>query len=408
MNVMKELDSILASKNFLKVISLIIAVGLWLYVNGDIGSHTEKELECNLQYLNLSSELTLSVEEQMVQVGVSGPRERLSSLKPEDILCDVDLKGLNSGKYRMPVRVVLPGTLKLKYVRPANIEFSILRYAEKVLPVHISMVENLPSGVLIDSVEFSPKEVTVRGPETKISLLEKVVVSPSVEELKGGGVLTLPVKLIQLDGDDLNLTVFPSNVDLSAVLRKGLPRKTVPVDVPLVGEVDENYTIGGVVITPSSVEIEGPENQLLEIKKIQTDSIDIRKIKESKSVVVPVKLDKKFNDVSFTENKTVMVKLILKDKTSNRLLSRIPIEIKGRSVYPGWEMYPKSVNIKIEGPLSVMKKLQSEDIPLSAYVDVTNIVSRELKVPVTVKTKFKKIRVISVNPARVTVKALLN
>lgn len=408
MNIMKELDNILASKTFLKVVSLVIAVGLWLYVNGDIGSNTEKELECELHYLNLSSELTLSVENQTVQVGVSGSREGLSSLKPEDVLCDIDLKGLNSGKYRLPVRVILPGAMKLEYVRPANIEFSVFKYAEKVLPVRISMSESLPPGVLIDRVEFSPEEVTVRGLENKISHLEEVVVSPSVEELKKGGVLTLPIKLIQSDGNDLNLTVSPSNVDLIAVLRKGFPRKTVPVEVPLVGEVDENYTIGGVVVTPSSVEIEGPEEDLVEIKKIKTETVDLRKIKESKSMILPVKLDKKFSDVNLTENKTVMVKLILKHKTSTRLLSRIPVEIKGRSVYPDWDMYPESVNIKIEGPLSVMKGLKSEDIPLSAYVDVTNIVSRELKVPVTIKTKSKKIRVISVSPARVTVKALLN
>ena len=399
----KDGDVFLGSKILLQVFSVFIAVSLWLFVNGDSGSDTEKELSCEVHFLNLSSELTLKTNESMIDVGVLGPIDVLADLAPRDILCEVDIRGLGPGKYRLPIKVILPGVVQLKYVRPAHAEISLVRYGERVLPVHISIPGGLPVGLLMDSVELSPKEITVKGPEESLSSIGEAVVQPYIEELQKGERLILPVKLIKSDGTEMSMSSEPSEVGLSAVLRKGLPRKRVPVEVSVSGKPDANFEVASIVASPSFVELEGPEKALNSVEKVGTETIDLTDFDQDRSMMLPLRTSLP-EGVQFLGDTSISVNVSLRAKTSTRLFARIPVETRGRSVYPGWTVSPQTVDVRVEGAAGLVESI-SADLPIQVYVDVTNIVSRQLRVPVTVKTKVKGLKVVTVDPERVTVRA---
>ncbi|MCF4115039.1 MULTISPECIES: CdaR family protein [Dethiosulfovibrio] len=403
----KNVDNFFGSRFFLRIVSLFVALVLWFYVNGDIGGNMEKEMSCDVQFLNLSSELTLTSELRKVDIGVEGKRDVIADLTPRDLLCEVDIRGLAPGKYRLPIKVILPAGVKLGFIRPPNMEVSLLRYAEKVLPIHVSVVGGLPAGLLMDAVDLSPTEVTVRGPEEDLASIKEVQVQPTVDELQKGEKLTLSVKLIQSEGADDSLTVYPSEVDLTAILRKGLPRKTLPVDISVSGSPAEGVEVKTLVVTPSMIEIEGPEKAIKKIDKVETETIDLTGFDKDRSMIVPLR-PVEDEEVRFIGETSVSVKVMLKPKTENRLFSGVPVVTKGRSVYPGWEVSPQTVDVRLEGPSKVMKSLEDSEIPFSVYVDVTNIVSRQLRVPVTIALREKELKIVSVAPERVTVKAKID
>ncbi len=218
MSFFKELDKFVGSKTFLKCISVCIAFFLWGYVNGDFGADMEKEMSCDVQFRSISSELTLDVDRRTVDVGIQGPRDVVAGLTPQNILCEVDVQGLGPGKYRLPVKVNLPGRSTLTHVHPLNLEVSLVRYAEKVLPVHVSVVDGLPPGLLMDSVELEPKDVTIRGPEDAISKVSDVLVQPTLEDLQRGETRALPLTIVQPEGARASLTIQPETVALTAIL----------------------------------------------------------------------------------------------------------------------------------------------------------------------------------------------
>lgn len=400
----KDGDVFLGSKILLQVISLLIAIALWFFVNGESGGDTEKELSCQVSFLNLSSELTLNSNLDKIDIGVLGPRDVLASLTPRDILCEIDIRGLGAGKYRLPIKVVLPGVIRLNYVRPAHVEISLLRYGERVLPVHISIPGGLPSGLLMDSVEISPEEISIKGPEDQLATVEDVIVQPTIEELQKGERLILPVKLIKSDGTFASLSTDPQTVELTAVLRKGLPRKRVSVQVPLSGKPDPNYEVASVAVSPSFVEIEGSEKALKQVDQLETETIDLTDFKQGRSMVVPLRT-KLPEGVQLLGESSFSVNVTLKPRTSTRLFSKLKVETRGRSVYPGWTVSPETVDIQVEGPAGLMEGFDGIEAPLEVYVDVTNIVSRQLRVPVTVRSDIKDLKITKINPERVTVRA---
>ncbi|MCF4152097.1 hypothetical protein L2W58_09830 [Dethiosulfovibrio sp. F2B] len=403
----KNVDDFFGSRFFLRIVSLFIALVLWFYVNGDIGGNMEKEMSCDVQFLNLSSELTLTSDLRKVDIGVEGKRDVVADLNPMDILCEVDVRGLAPGKYRLPVKVILPAGVKLGFVRPPNMEVSLLRYAEKVLPIHVSVEGGLPVGLLMDAVDLSPTEVTVRGPEEDLASVKEVQVQPTVDELQKGEKLTLPIKLIQLEGAGDSLTVYPPEADLTAILRKGLPRKALPVEVSVSGSPAEGFEVKTLVVTPSMMEIEGPKEAIKVIDKVETETIDLTGFDKDRSMIVPLRPVEN-EEVSFLGDSSVSVKVMLKPKTESRLFSGVPVVTKGRSVYPGWEVFPQTVDVRVDGSVKVMKSLEDSKIPFFVYVDVTNIVSRQLRVPVTIEMREKGLKVVSVAPERVTVKAKID
>lgn len=407
MSFFRNEEGFLGSKIFLQIVSFLVAFLLWVYVNGDIGANTEKELSCDVHFLNPSSELTMSVDSRKVDVGVVGSREAVAGLTPRDVLCEVDIRGMGPGKYRLPVKVVLPGTIRLNFVNPAHLEVSLVRYGERVLPVHVSIAGGLPAGLLMDGVEITPKEISVRGPEEDISSVEDAVIQPTVEDLQKGEKLILPVKLVQSDGESKAMSVNPVKVELIAILRKGLPRKTVPVEVSVTGEPEPNSDLGSLTVSPSFVEIEGPEKAIKAIEKVETETIDLTGFSLDRSMIVPLRpLSQK--EVQIIGESSVSVNIALRPKTATKLFSKIPVVVRGRSVYPEWSISPQTVDVRLEGPAGIIDSLASDDVPLSVYVDVTNIVSRQLRVPVTVKANVKGLGVMKVEPERVTVRAKID
>lgn len=400
-------EALQGSKIFLRILSLLIAFLLWMYVNSDMGGNAEKVLSCDVHFLNPSSELTVNADSHKINVGVAGSREAVAGLTPRDILCEVDIRGMGPGKYRLPVKVVLPGTTRLDFVDPANIEVSLVRYGERVMPIHVSVEGGLPAGLLMDSVEVFPKEVSVKGPEDDIASVTEAFIQPTVEDLQRGEKLILPVKLLQSDGDSEGLFTDPTDAELTAILRRGLPRKTVPVEAAVTGDPKPGSVLASLAASPSFVEIEGPEAALDAIDKVETETIDLTGFAQDRSMIVPLRpLPQK--DVQIIGESSVTVSVVLRPRTSIKLFSQVPVTIKGKSVYPGWTISPETVDVKLEGPAGVMDSLAPEHIPLSVYVDVTNIVSRQLRVPVTVRTGVKGLKVVKVQPERVTVRAKID
>ena len=400
----KDGDVFLGSKILLQIFSLFIALALWFFVNGESGGDTEKELSCQVHFLNPSSELTLKSDRDRIDIGVLGPRDALAGLAPGDLLCEVDVRGLGPGKYRLPVKVVLPGVVRLNYVRPAHVEISLLRYGERVLPVHISIPGGLPAGLLMDSVELNPKEVVIKGPEEALASVEDGVVQPSIDDLQKGERLILPVKLVKSDGTFASLPTEPPTVELTAILRKGLPRKRVPVQVPVSGKPDPNYEVASIVVSPSFLEVEGPEKALSQVLELETETIDLSDFRQDRSMIVPLRA-KLPEGSQVLGDSSISVNVTLKPRTSTRLFSKVPVETRGRSVYPGWSVSPEVVDVRVEGPAGLIETMEAGQVPISVYVDVTNIVSRQLRVPVTVRTDIKDLKVLAVDPERVTVRA---
>ncbi|GAB6281198.1 MAG: hypothetical protein STSR0007_14020 [Thermovirga sp.] len=98
--------------------------------------------------------------------------------------------------------------------------------------------------------------------------------------------------------------------------------------------------------------------------------------------------------------------MLLAQKIENRLYARIPVRISGKSIYLGWRVDPPEANVFLEGTPSDLDAAESRGDLVDVFVDVTNLVSTKIRVPLQFSIKGKGLKMTVIEPAAVTVYAL--
>ena len=221
--------------------------------------------------------------------------------------------------------------------------------------------------------------------------------------LKAGGEHSLPVEIAKSEEFEEEVSFEPKLVKFSAVLAQGVPKKTVPVNARIIGKPGSDFRLKAVVVEPAVVTVEGPLAKLDRVTKVDTETIDITDIGAEQNMVIPLRAPED-PMVSLVGGSSVRVNVLLTPFTITRLLSLVSVAVEGKSVYPQWKVEPPAVNITVEGLPSEVNSLDEKEILIQPFVNVTNVVSRRLTVPVQVRNKTEgKLKVIKVEPSNITV-----
>lgn len=400
-----NLDKLLSSSWFLRTVSILIALILWLYVAGDQNAELTRTVSCPVQFRGLEAQTRLDTDTREVEVQLSGERNVITELDDEKVMCEVNLAGLEPGKYRLAIRTTIPKDLKIVNITPSHADVALLRVIEKIFPVIIEVKDGLPSDLFLDRVVIDPQNITIKGEEQAVRSIQKVRIEPTIDQLKSGGKIELPVQVISDVEENWQYVPEPSTVILSAVLAKGLPKRSIPVKVQLSGEPSSDYTLAQVIVEPANVKIEGQLERIRTVTSVFTEVIDITGIDKDQHFVVPLKLPENAG-YSFAESNSVSVLVKLKPYTVTKLVTRVPVLVEGTSIYPGWSVDPPMVDVTLEGTPTAMKLIETDDL-MKAYVNVTNIVSKKLTVPVLMDLNIPDMQILKIEPSNVSVHAEL-
>jgi len=396
-------DDIISSPMFLRVMAVVIAFAFWFYASGSRTMETTRSLTVVLEYLNVPPQTTLKGPVKEVEVVLSGTPGVLSSLSPEAVVCEVDARGLGVGKYRLAVRAIAPKDVKLVDVVPTHVDIELLRYIDRLIPVEVAVEKGLPPGLYLDMVEIVPKDISVKGSEKDLAKIGTAGIAPTLEDLKAGGELSLPVEIVKSEEFEDEVSFEPKRVKFRAVLAEGVPKKNVPVNARIIGKPVDDFRLKAVVVEPAVVTVEGPLAKLDRVTKIDTETIDITDIAKEQNMVIPLR-EPDDPLVKIVGAQSVRVNVLLTPFTVTRLLSRVAVEVEGKSVYPKWKVEPPSVNITVEGVPSEVNSLDEKELLIQPFVNVTNVVSRRLTVPVQVRNRTEgKLKVVRVEPSNITV-----
>lgn len=404
----KRIDSLLSSKIFLRGVSIVVALLMWFYVAGDRGYEVNRTLRLKVNYQNASPGFSVLRSDGEVQVRIAANRKVFESLELDKMECAVDLKGLESGKYRLPVRVLLPPGVRLVSVTPEQVTVELSRLIEKVLPVKIVWDGEFPEEVLLEKVEVTPSEVTLRGPENVLSGMNEAFVPTPPAKVLAGEEVSLEVKLRSDKGGILprGVDLYPKQVRLKATLVKDVEKKEIQVVPNLSGVPEAGYRIEEAVALPSTVQVVGARATLETLERLETNPVDVTGLAQDKTFDAEPALPE--GQLKLLGQGKIKVSVVVRpvDNGTGTLRLKIPVKMEGKSVYPSWKAVPSSVAVQIVSE-SGSNTFQNLSEPLvEAYVDVTNLVSKRIVVPVQVRILSKEVRVLKVEPERVVLYAV--
>ncbi len=82
-------------------------------------------------------------------------------------------------------------------VVPTHVDIELLRYIDRLIPVEVTVDKGLPPGLYLDMVEIVPRDISVKGSEKDLAKIGSARIAPTLEDLKAGGELSLPVEIVK-------------------------------------------------------------------------------------------------------------------------------------------------------------------------------------------------------------------
>jgi len=161
----------------LKLISILIAFGLWLFVN--FGERdTEESLKVPLELRNVPAHLMItSPRVDFVDLRVMGPRTLLGRIDRTRLAVPLDLTGVRPGQavFRVGTEALtLPRGVKVVRITPAEVSIALERVSSKSVPVRLRVAGQPSEDVRVLEIKVSPEMVQVTGPESDLRELHAV------------------------------------------------------------------------------------------------------------------------------------------------------------------------------------------------------------------------------------------
>lgn len=165
----------------LRIISLLLAVGLWVFVNaGQHGATQSFNVPVNYRRLPPGFLLT-NPHPDFVKIQVSGPRGLLSLIEPNRLAVALDLAGVGVGQASFklgPDTFNVPRQTTVTSISPSQIVLNVDRLVTREAPVHLLLNGRVAHGYKIESTEITPQTIELRGPTREVGRIDQIDSEP--------------------------------------------------------------------------------------------------------------------------------------------------------------------------------------------------------------------------------------
>lgn len=291
---------------FARIICLLIACAMWVYVMTDQNPIVERSVEVHLQQNNLPNNMMVFNAPEKILVRVRGSRTQvMADNLDKQISASINLKNITEGQQSLPITVTYAGG-EVVTVTPKEVSIYVDTVSEKKVPVTTRIVGAVSSDMTIGTSVITPPEVTLRGATHRIDKVNKVVAPIDVTDHTGSFEAESDLVAVSDDGYDIpNMRIIPERVMVQATMVSQMLSTNVPVKLVMTGELPEGIVVTKTEILPESIRITAPPSVLKELKEVKTKPMDISKL--DGSVVSAVELD--LPEKIIPELRTVQVRI---------------------------------------------------------------------------------------------------
>lgn len=362
----------LVFENFsLRVLSVILAVIGWFYVNVIVNPVVERQFEVDLALTEKRSDCVYKNATSKVNIFIRGGRreiiENYYPAKSKMVATANVAKALTDSANKIPVNVVLPRGLELVKTEPREVEVTPVLIEERTVEVGVILQGAVKQGYYVKSFEANPKSARIKGPQKTIGGIKRILVQVSVAGLDAGVVQKQPLNLVEVAaaGENPDVTLSPRETEVSVDIQP-FPSKQVNIVAQISGKVAPGYKIATIQCEPQSILIKGPAETIDRVTELLTEPVDVTNIKSG--LVQNVNLNVAGDSGYAVENKPVSITITLQPVYKNQKFSRV--RINPPDLGPGYEitLEKEFVDILVNAPVNKLNELDSASISLDSKI----------------------------------------
>ncbi len=165
----------LNNKTLLKILSVLIALGMWVMV---VSAQEEvREMTVPVKLVNVPDNLVAISDYTNVSISIKGASRLLQELKNSDVLLNIDVSLFPEGQ---SLRRILPSDFKTPLrmevvdVKPGSLKITVDKVASKEVRILPSVIGDVNPGYKVESITLKPNVATITGAENVLSHLENI------------------------------------------------------------------------------------------------------------------------------------------------------------------------------------------------------------------------------------------
>ncbi len=400
-------DSFIQTRIVVAGLSLLISMMIWAFVAWDGNSEGTRNISVQVQYINLTRGYSAFTPVKTINLRLTGRINALSGIEESDINAVVDMGGLQVGKYSLPIKIDIPPSVRLRSWLPSVSEVEIYRHIDRTVPLTWKVNGEVPPGMVISKVELYPETVTVSGPENDVLDVPSVNAIIPSDKLLSKEDVNVHLEITDYESARRKrITISPVNAQAKIFLEEEMLIDKIPVKVSVVGQPADGYQIDSVRVIPDSVSVNGRSESIKKMQSIILPPVDITGLDQDLQLMIPLQPADMDPDVEITGPDRARVEITIRNKMTTKTYANLGIVVVGSPADKEWKISPAAATVTVEGTLSEVSALQNGVPPLTLYVDVSNVVSKQIALPVLVKNLKKDLSVSKIEPEQVTLTAL--
>jgi YbbR domain-containing protein len=210
----------------LKLVSLLLAVGLWFVVAHD--RIAEVEMRVPLEFHSLPENLEIdSASFTQAQIRVRGPERVIHRLEASDVRAEINLTNVRPGERTFDLtarQVHVPQGLEVVQIIPSQFQLSFDTRTTRTVAVRARVIGTFAGGMRVFQVIADPSSIMISGPRRRVEAVESATTDP----VDVSGTMTRAAFLTQAYvPDPLVQVVHPTPIRVTVIMeRSGQEKKT--------------------------------------------------------------------------------------------------------------------------------------------------------------------------------------
>lgn len=204
----------------LRIVALILAILLWIWIAGKERSYSERTIEVNVEYFNVAANIDIrSINPDKVRLKVRGISRELNKIEPEDFRARVNMQGIReSALLSLDTSSLLeyPENIEIISLYPERIEITAAELITREVPIRVRYKGRMKPGMVLVSRHWAPEKVKIFGYKSQVTDIDVVEAAEWVNlaEIESSQIIRIPLKkekeilkFVDTDSVEVHITV---------------------------------------------------------------------------------------------------------------------------------------------------------------------------------------------------------
>lgn len=362
----------------LKIVSLILGVLAWAYVNMIISPEIRRTVHAPIIYRNKPELMRIVPEKPEVEIELKGSRRDFIMSGAVKYSASVDLYNVRPGKAILPIKTTAFSGLSVVSVNPGQIELTATPLARKRLKIDTVVKGEAADGFIAEKPRINPEYVIIECPSALVDKINSCKVEINLNQVKNSISESRPVVISSaIVRSNEKIKIIPDKVSVDVAVKEGYPTKLVAIASPtFINKPPEGVKLESFAIAPDKIMLSGPSRILNKINSLETKTIDLATVKRTSVLTLNFITPK---NVKVVGSSSVLIKM--KEVKITKKYSNLSFELK-KNDQQYTEVSVASYTMLIEGYVHDLDSIRNDQLKI--VLDVSKMLPGKYEVPLSV------------------------